>query len=79
MTIIFGQTIGMGSLIIGAVAAIVAYIVFRIINKLINPRPKIDLYNLKKLVYDGGVKSKEVYESFKKLEEIFKEMENVKR
>ena len=57
---------------VGLIAGIVFSYMFRVLVR----KKKVDLYLLKKLVYDNGIKSKEVYEAFKELETIFKEMEN---
>ena len=47
-----------------------------ILYALFKPRKKkFDLHNLKKLVYDNGVKTKEVFDAFKELGDIFEEME----
>ena len=66
-------TIDWGTAIVGIITGIISTLIFIWIIK---PRKKkIDLHNLKKLVSDNGVKAKEIFDAFKELEDIFKEME----
>ena len=58
-----------------AVGIVVGFLGGLFIRYVFKRKPKVDLHNLKKLVYDNAIKTKEVYESFKELEGIFKEME----
>ena len=62
--IVFG-----GGIFVGIIIGLAIWVMSRL------RKPKIDLHNIKKLVYDNGIKSKEIFEAFKELESIFKEME----
>jgi hypothetical protein len=61
-----------GGLALGMIIALIFVKVFK-------RKPKHDLHNLKKLVYDTGMKTREVYENIKELEKFFKEIENADR
>ena len=61
------------SLAIGAGAILLLYIVINLFKR--KKKPKYDLYNLKKLVQDGGNESREVYKKFQELGNVFNDME----
>jgi len=74
MMVIEYNSLGIGVLIGGVIIA-TGCILFSIFYKSIR-KPKYDLHNLRKLVYDAGIKNQEVYKNIKELENVFKEIEN---
>ena len=71
--IIPNTSIDLKSFLIGAVIMMVVIGLLFLITR--RKKPKYDLHNLKKLVFNAGIKTKEVYKSLLELERIFKEME----
>ena len=62
---------------IGAGAALVLFVSLYIINKMFKKKPKHNLQKLKLLVYESGIKTKEVYKNMQELEEVFKDLEKL--
>lgn len=72
MIIINWISVGIGA---GAIILLVfLYWIFKPTKK-----PKYDLHNLRKLIYDTGIKTKEVFDNIKQLESFFEEIENVQK
>ena len=67
-------TIDWISLLIGAgIVTLIVYLIWIIKPK----KKKMGITNLKKIVYDAGIKQKEAYEGIKQLESFFKEVEGM--
>ena len=63
----------------GAGIMIALYTLLTILKLVFKKKPKHDLYHFRKIVYESGMKTKEVYESLQELEKAFKDIENVKQ
>jgi len=63
------------TLIYYSVGGLAAIVFLWLMTKIFKRKPKYDMANLKKLVYETGLKQKEAYEGIQKLEKFFKEVE----
>jgi hypothetical protein len=66
------------SVAVGAGMVVVILVLGLVFKKLFKKKPRVDLYNLRKKVYESGIKTKEVYENLLELEKMFKQIEGNK-
>ena len=63
---------------IGALAMLGLVLIIKIVLYGFKRKPQHDLHNFKKLVYDSGIKTMEVYKNLKELETAFNDIEKWK-
>lgn len=66
------------SVAVGAGVIVALLVLAAILKKTFKKKPKVDLHNLRRKVYESGIKTKEVYENLLELEKMFKQIEGNK-